>query len=226
MVGYTYDTLIQDIKDNLEEDSSEFDSALPFIIERAQAFLQRRVDPLELIRRQIVTHAFTSGDGLLTLPDDVRILQNVALINQSTSVPASRTEVLQQTYEYAIAYWPDQTSVAASVKYWAPIDNERIMLVPPVSTTANFELKYVANVSVLSSTVNSNLFAEKMPEAFFNAAMMYANMWTKNSNAVEIWKAAANEEIMTINNEARRTRGSDAANKQNGTPTNTIGGTT
>ncbi len=225
MTGYTYDTLTQDIKDNLEEDSAEFSSALPFIIERAQAFLQRRVDPLELVRRQIVSYSATNY-GMLTLPDEVRILQNVANISSAEDVPASRYEVLQQTYEYVAAYWPDMSTTASTMKYWAPIDNNVIMIVPPPPGDRQLELKYIATVSVLSSSVSTNLFAEQMPEAFFNAAMMYANMWTKNSGAVEIWKAAANEEIMTINNEARRTRGSDAANKQNGTPTNTIGGNT
>jgi len=33
---YTYSSLVADIKANLEEDSTEFDAAIPSIIERAQ----------------------------------------------------------------------------------------------------------------------------------------------------------------------------------------------
>ena len=46
---YTYSTLISDIQANMEEDSAEFVSALPAIVERAQSHLQRRLDPVNII---------------------------------------------------------------------------------------------------------------------------------------------------------------------------------
>jgi len=52
--------------------------------------------------------------------------------------------------------------------------------------------------------------------------MMYANMWTKNPNATNIWKGAADEELSVLNNTARRARRSDDTDRSGGSPENNL----
>ena len=74
---YTYDSLTNDIIANMEEDSAEFVSALPSIISRAQSYLQRRVDPVAILRFSSVSasigaakvHAGESADALIARAD-------------------------------------------------------------------------------------------------------------------------------------------------------------
>jgi hypothetical protein len=47
---YSYNELISAIQANMEEDSVEFLTELPKIIERAQSHLQRRLDPININR--------------------------------------------------------------------------------------------------------------------------------------------------------------------------------
>jgi len=214
-MGYTYSTLVTDIIANMEEDSTEFTSALPSIIERAQGYLQRRSDPINILRYSVVS--VSASSRTVNLPSDVLVLKNVQL-----STSGGHITLLQQTNEYLTAYWPIYTSVGTP-KYYAAKDNLQIFLAPTPVSAALATIEYVAKVTVLTSALPSNWFSDNADSAFFAACMMYANMWAKNSSALQFWKGLADEELAAINNEARRSRRSDAVDRSGGTPENNIG---
>ena len=211
---YTYDTLTSDIIANMEEDSSEFVSALPEILSRAQTYLQRRVDPVAIIKfTEIPVSASTRT---VTLPADLLVLKSIQV-----STTTGNVNLLQQTNEYLTAYWPVYTSVDTP-KYFAPKDNVEIFVAPTPATNSSALVEYIPRVSILSSATSTNWFSTYADTAFFAAAMMYANAWTKNANAITVWKAQADEELAAINNEARRARRSDTVDRSGGTPENNI----
>ena len=213
---YTYTTLTNDVIANMEEDSAEFVSALPSIIERAQNHLQRRLDPVNIIRFTNVS--VSAANRTLTLPSDLLVLKSIQVC-----ATGGWNNLLEQNNEFLTAYWPDYTSVAPS-KYYAPKDNASIFLAPtpPSNTTALIE--YIPRVTVLSSAFPSNYFSERADSAFFAAAMLYSNAWTKNAAAVTIWQNLLNEELAVLNNESNRARRSDTVNRYDGSPENTIAG--
>ena len=213
---YTYSTLTNDVIANMEEDSAEFVSALPAIIERAQGYLQRRLDPINTFRFTEVS--VSGGSRTLTLPSDLLVLKSIQVC-----ATGGWSNLLEQNNEYLTAYWPDYTSVAPA-KYYAPKDNASIYLAPtpPSNTTALIE--YIPRVTILSSLHPTNYFSERAESAFFAAAMMYANAWTKNAAAVQIWKSMADEELAVLNIEYTRARRSDTSNRNLGSPENTIAG--
>lgn len=213
---YTYTTLTNDIIANMEEDSDEFVSALPSIIERAQSHLQRRLDPVNIIRFTEVS--VSASTRTLTLPSDLLVLKSIQVC-----ATGGWNNLLEQNNEFLTAYWPDYTSCAPS-KYYAPKDNASIYLAPtpPANTTALIE--YIPRVSILSSATPTNYFGTYTDAAFFAAAMLYANAWTKNSAGTTIWKGILDEELAVLNNESSRARRSDTVNRYNGSPENTIGG--
>jgi hypothetical protein len=213
---YTYTTLTNDIIANMEEDSEEFVSALPSIIERAQSHLQRRLDPVNIIRFTEVS--VSASTRTLTLPSDLLVLKSIQVC-----ATGGWNNLLEQNNEFLTAYWPDYTSCAPS-KYYAPKDNATIFLAPtpPANTTALIE--YIPRVSILSSATPTNYFGTYTDAAFFAASMLYANAWTKNSAGTTIWKGILDEELAVLNNESSRARRSDTVNRYNGSPENTIGG--
>jgi hypothetical protein len=213
---YTYSSLSNDVIANMEEDSEEFVSALPSIIERAQAHLQRRLDPVNIIRFTEIS--VSASKRTLALPADLLVLKSIQVC-----ATGGWNNLLEQNNEFLTAYWPDYTSVAPS-KYYAPKDNASIYLAPtpPSNTTALIE--YIPRVTVLSSANPSNYFANYTDAAFFAATMMYANAWTKNAAGTTIWKGILDEELAVLNNEFSRARRSDTVNRYNGSPENTIAG--
>ena len=213
---YTYSTLLNDVIANMEEDSEEFVSALPSIIERAQSHLQRRIDPINIIRFTQVS--VSAGNRTLPLPSDLLVLKSIQVC-----ATGGWSNLLEQNNEFLTAYWPDYTSVAPS-KYYAPKDNYAIYLAPTPPSNVAALIEYIPRVTILSSTHPTNYFADRADTAFFAAAMMYANAWTKNAGAVTIWKSILDEELAVLNNEASRARRSDTSNRYNGSPENTIAG--
>lgn len=215
-MGYTYSTLVSDIQANMEEDSAEFVSALPAIIERAQSYLQRRLDPINTFRFTEVS--VSASTRTLSLPADLLVLKSIQVC-----ATGGWTNLLEQNNEFLTAYWPDYTSCAPT-KYYAPKDNATIYLAPtpPSNTTALIE--YIPRVTILSSSAPTNYFSERADSAFFAASMMYANAWTKNAAAVTIWKGIADEELTVLNIEYSRARRSDSSNRYLGSPENTISG--
>lgn len=214
---YTYNTLTNDIIANMEEDSEEFVSALPSIIERAQSHLQRRLDPVNIIRFTEVS--VSASVRTLNLPSDLLVLKSIQVC-----ATGGWTNLLEQNNEFLTAYWPDYTSCAPS-KYYAPKDNASIYLAPTPPSNSTALLEYIPRVTILSSAHPTNYFSERADSAFFAAGMMFANAWTKNAAAVSIWKGILDEELSALNIESTRARRSDTSNRYNGSPENTIAGT-
>lgn len=214
-MSYTYDSLTNDVIANMEEDSAEFVSALPSMVVRAQDYLQRRLDPLNIIRYAAVSASI--GGRTLMLPEDLLVLKSLQFATSAKVV-----NLIEHTNEFLTVYWPVYTSVGTP-KYYAPKDNLEIFLAPTPNAVGPATVEYIPLVTVLSSAAPSNWFAQYAGSAFFAAAMMYANLWTKNKGASAEWKAVADEAIMTINNEARRGRRSDSSDRSQGSPENNIG---
>lgn len=215
-MGYTYSTLVSDVQANMEEDSAEFVSALPAIIERAQLHLQRRLDPVNIIRFTEVS--VSASTRTLSLPSNLLILKSIQVC-----ATGGWNNLLEQNNEFLTAYWPDYTSCAPS-KYYAPKDNATIYLAPTPHTNTTALIEYIPRVTVLSSAYPTNYFSENTEAALFAAAMLYANAWTKNANAVAIWKGILDEELTVLNIESTRARRSDTSNRYLGSPENTIAG--
>lgn len=214
---YTYSTLTADVIANMEEDSDEFVAALPAIIERAQSHLQRRLDPVNIIRFTSVS--VSAANRILALPSDLLVLKSIQVC-----ATGGWNNLLEQNNEFLTAYWPDYTSVAPS-KYYAPKDNLSVYLAPTPATNGTALVEYIPRVTILSSAFPSNYFSDRADTAFFAAAMLYANAWTKNAGAVTVWKSILDEELTVLNIESTRARRSDTSNRFNGSPENTIGGT-
>lgn len=213
-MSYTYETLKADIIANMEEDSDEFAAALPTIISRAQNYLQRRIEPIAI--QKFAEVSVSQGERRLLLPNDVMVLKSLQI-----EVSNIGYTLIQQTNEYLTAYWPDFT-IAARPKYYAAKDNREVFLAPIPAVHSKATVEYIPKVTVLSSAASTNWFSENAELALFSAAMMQANAWTKNAEAIQIWKAQADEELLAINNEARRARRSDTVDRSMGTPENNL----
>ena len=211
---YTYDSLTADIVANMEEDSSEFLAALPTIVVRAQDYLQRRIDTPNILRMADVT--VSASTRTIDLPSDLLVLKAVQL---STNV--GTLNLIQQTNEYLTSYWPVYTSVGTP-KYYAAKDNLQIFVAPTPEVNSSALVEYVPRVTVLTSAQPSNWFSDNAEAAFFAACMMFANAWTKNPGAVQLWKGQTDEELAVLNNEARRSRRSDISDRNAGPPENNL----
>ena len=83
MAAITYNTLVTQIQNTMEDDGSEFETAIPDFIRRTELKLTDSLDNLGLT--EYATSQFTASDPFLTLPTGTYIIRNVNYINSSGS---------------------------------------------------------------------------------------------------------------------------------------------
>jgi NAD(P) transhydrogenase subunit alpha len=99
-MSYTYASLKEDVIANMEEDSAEFEAAIPSIISRAQSYVQRRCDAVEIIRIEQVSAS--AGRRLTPLPSDVRVVKSMKAIVSATDVRSATKEQIESLGAKAI----------------------------------------------------------------------------------------------------------------------------
>ena len=114
----SYSFLKTDIINTIENNSTEFEEQIPYIVEKAEDRLVKELDDPGLDNYS--TFSFTASNPVVSLPADTLIVRNV---NYTTSVstaaiPAnSKISLLQRPYEYAIDYFPYASASTGTPRY-------------------------------------------------------------------------------------------------------------
>ncbi len=202
MTAITYNTLVTQIKNTMEDDGTEFETAIPDFIRRAELKLTHSLDNEGLT--EYATSQFTASDPFLTLPTGTLIIKNVNFINSG----GSRISLLLRTKEYVEDYWPVRASVGVP-KYYAKFRNDKVLIAPTPTSANSVELEYIIMPSALSTSKQSNYFTNFCENALFYASMVEACHFNKNATAAQVWEAQYQNEIILLANEARRNRRDD-----------------
>ena len=202
MAAITYNTLVTQIKNTMEDDGTEFETAIPDFIRRAELKLTHSLDNEGLT--EYATSQFTASDPFLTLPTGTLIIKNVNFINSG----GSRISLLLRTKEYVEDYWPVRASVGVP-KYYAKFRNDKVLIAPTPTSANSVELEYIIMPSALSTSKQSNYFTNFCENALFYASMVEACHFNKNTTAAQVWETQYQNEIILLANEARRNRRDD-----------------
>tara|TARA_R110001599_G_scaffold323464_1_gene534951 strand:+ start:262 stop:966 length:705 start_codon:yes stop_codon:yes gene_type:complete len=215
MGAVTYSGLVDQIKNTMEDDSTEFTNAVPDFIRRAELRLTREMDTHGLT--QYFTSNFTKGQAFLAIPSTNLIVKNVNYLTSATSTtldngrvvgPNTRISLLVRTKEYLEDYWPVRTSTGLP-KYYSHFMQDQILMAPAPVSAFSAEIELVIQPSTLSVGNETNYYTTFCENALFYATMIEACYFNKNASAVSIWDQQYQREIITIVNEARRNRRDD-----------------
>ena len=214
MAAITYSSLVQQIMDTMEDNSSEFEAAVPDFIRRAELRLTREMDTHGLT--QYFTSAFTKGEAFLAIPSTNLIVKNVNYLTSATTTmdngrvvsPNTRISLLVRTKEYLEDYWPVRSSVGMP-KYYSHFMQDQILMAPAPVSAFNTEIEIIVQPSTLSVGNETNYYTTFCENALFYASMIEACYFNKNASAVQLWDQQYQREIITIVNEARRNRRDD-----------------
>ena len=220
----TYSDLKTALINTSENDGTEFTNEIPSFISRAELRLTKDIDDSGLDEYSAIT--LTAGNAVVSLNDRVRIVRNV---NFTTSA-GSKVNLLQRTIEYCNDYWPVSASTGEP-RYYARKNNSSIFIVPTPVSTLTGEIQTASQPLALASATGTsvttaNYFTNYCYDALFFAAMMEATMYMKDWPTVPAWQAQYEAAIITLRNQARRTRQDDmaiAASPAGGPDTITLG---
>jgi len=199
MANYTY--LVNDIIETTENDNSDFTSAIPKFVNRAELRLTKDLDDYGLVTYTSV--AVSSGKNIINLPSGTRILKNFNINNSGTKI-----NLLQRTDEFINDYW----SVSASTgtpQYYARRNNTTVLIAPTAVSTVDGVIVHISRPTTLSSASDTNYFSDFCYNALYNASMVEALLFMKNYEAITVYESRYKEEIQALRNQARRTRRDD-----------------
>ena len=205
MASYTY--LVDDIIESTENDNSDFASAIPKFVNRAELRLTTDLDDYGLVTHTSV--AVSSGKNVITLPSGTRVIKNVNINNAGT-----RINLVQRTDEFINDYW----SVSASTgtpEYYARRDNTTILIAPTPVSTVDGIVAHISRPVTLSSATNTNYFSDFCYNALYNASMVEALLFMKNYEAIAVYESRYKEDVLALRNQARRTRRDDMESPAN-----------
>ena len=199
MANFSY--LVDDLVAATENDSSEFSSYIPKMINRAEERLTRDIDDYGLVVYTSV--AVSAGVNTISLPSGTRIVKNFNIVSDST-----RINLLQRTDEYIRDYWPVSASTGTP-EYYARRNNTTVLIAPTPSSTVNGEVVHISRPVTLASATPTNYFSDFCYDALFNAAMVEAMVFMKNFELVQLFEARYTQALQSLQNQARRTRRDD-----------------
>jgi len=207
----TYSDLKTAIVNTTENDGTEFSSVIPDFISRTELRMTKDIDDCGLDSYTAIT--LSASNPVVSLNDRVRIIRNV---NYTTSTSSIKTSLLQRTYEYAIDYWPYVSTSTGTPRYYARKNNTSIYIVPTPASTLTGEIQTVSQPLPLASATDTsvtttNYFSQYCYDALFYGCMMEATMYMKDWNTLQAWQQQYEAAIITLRNQARRTRQDDMA---------------
>ena len=219
MPNYSY--LKTDIINTIENDSSEFETQIPYFVEKAEGRLIKELDDVALDTYASVS--ISASNPVVSLPDGALVVRNV---NYTASATNIKTNLLQRTYEYAIDYWGFVSASTGTPRYYARKTNSQIYIVPTPASTVAGEIQYTKRPLALASATDtsattSNYFSESCYNALFAACMIEANYFIKDFQVLQAWEGKYKNSIDALRNQARRTRRDDMQ-----TPASPTGGPT
>jgi len=205
MANYTY--LVNDIIETTENDNSDFTSAIPKFVNRAELRLTKDLDDYGLVTYTSV--AVSSGKNIINLPAGTRILKNFNINNAGTKI-----NLLQRTDEFLNDYWNVSASTGTP-QYYARRDNTTVLIAPTAVSTVDGVIVHISRPTTLSSASDTNYFSDFCYNALYNASMVEALLFMKNYEAITIYESRYKEEVQALRNQARRTRRDDMESPAN-----------
>ena len=167
-----YSTLVQNIKDFMEDDGTEFSNAIDTFIDFTELKLSRELK-IPAIRRR-ATSTLSIGDPFITMPSDMVSLEGLHTINSNV-----RTLLLLRSDEFMMEYWPNRTSTGTP-KYYAYFDDDTLYVAPPPSAALGLEISYRRRLPALSSSNTTNWLTDNASDALLYGSLVEAAAFNRN----------------------------------------------
>jgi len=189
----TYAELVQNIKDFMEDDGTEFSNEIDKFIDLAELRISRDLKTPEFKRK--VTSAFTANDPFLTMPTDLVTLEHLHLVNSNV-----RSVLMLKSDEYMLEFWSNRTSTGTP-KYYSYFDTSTIYVAPTPSTNFSLELSYKRRLPALSSSNTSNWTSINAADALLYACLIQASVFNRNFALQDRYMGMYKEAVQAINSE-------------------------
>lgn len=194
MVAWTYDGLVQAIKDFTQYDETTFNNNIDTFIQNAEERILFAVDLTVFRKNQ--TGTLTSGNKYLTVPEDY-----LSSFSLSVTSGNSTSFLLEKDVEYLQEYNP--TGATGVPKYYAVFDINTFLVAPVPSSSFPVELHYYYRPASLTTLTEGGTtwISDYAQEALLYGCLVEAYIFMKGeADLISLYDKRLNEALMRLKN--------------------------
>jgi hypothetical protein len=195
-----YTTLVANIQNFLEDDSSELQTSIDQIIDQAEVMIFQRLPNLPCFRKT-VTGNMVAGTADYTVPS-ARMIRQVSVISSNVV-----SYLNHRVDSYIRDYWPNATTQGDPIMYStknAGTAGTVVTFAPTPDSTDSYQVDYIAPETGLSSSNTNNWISDNAENVLLAACLYEASAFLKAGETLALYKTQFDEAVQLTVQEMQR----------------------
>ncbi len=195
-----YTTLVANIQNFLEDDSSELQTSIDQIIDQAEVMIFQRLPNLPCFRKT-VTGNMVAGTADYTVPS-ARMIRQVSVISSNVV-----SYLNHRVDSYIRDYWPNATTQGDPIMYStknAGTAGTVVTFAPTPDSTDSYQVDYIAPEEGLSSSNANNWIGDNAENVLLAACLYEASAFLKAGETLALYKTQFDEAVQLTVQEMQR----------------------
>ena len=195
-----YTTLVANIQNFLEDDSSELQASIDQIIDQAETMIFQRLPNLPCFRNT-VTGNMVAGTADYTVPS-ARMIRQVSVISSNVA-----SYLNHRVDSYIRDYWPNATTQGDPIMYStksAGTAGTVVTFAPTPDSTDTYQVDYIAPEAGLSSGNTNNWIGDNAENVLLAACLYEASAFLKAGETLTLYKTQFDEAVQLTVQEMQR----------------------
>ena len=195
-----YTTLVANIQNFLEDDSSELQTSIDQIIDQAEVMIFQRLPNLPCFRKT-VTGNMVAGTADYTVPS-ARMIRQVSVISSNVA-----SYLNHRVDSYIRDYWPNATTQGDPIMYStknAGTAGTVVTFAPTPDSTDSYQVDYIAPEEGLSSSNTNNWIGDNAENVLLAACLYEASAFLKAGETLALYKTQFDEAVQLTVQEMQR----------------------
>jgi hypothetical protein len=196
-----YTSLVNNIQNFMEDDSTEFQNSIPTIITQAESMIFARLPNLPCFRKKLTG---TLGVGTKEYDvDGARMIRQVTVTQSNGDVVFLKHRI----DSYLRDYTPSPTTQGTPFMYatrTATTSGIKILLAPVPNAALGYEVDFVGLETGLSTTNANSWVGDNAEQVLLTASLLESSSFLKATDSVTLYKAQFDEAIALFQQEMQR----------------------
>jgi hypothetical protein len=196
-----YTTLVTNIKNYTEDDSSEFETSIPTIISQAEDMIFARLPNLPCYRKK-QSGTLVQGTSEYDVPN-ARMIRQVAVTKSNSDVIFLKHRIDSYLRDFA----PNASTQGEPFMYAtknATTSGIKILIAPVPSSGLSYEIDFVGLETGLSTSNSNSWVGDNAEQVLLNACLYESSSFLKAVDGVNLYKAKFDEAVTLFQQEMQR----------------------
>ena len=196
-----YATLVSNIQNFVEDDSTELSNSIDQIISQAEEMVFQRLPSLPCFR-QTRTNNFVVGEADVVIPS-ARMVRQFSVTDSSSNV----FFLDHRIDSYLKDYHPNSSSTSTPEMYSTKVASTSgitLTVAPTPSATLAYEVDFISPVTGLSSSNTTTWIGDNAENVLLSASLYEVSTFLKAQEMITLYKAQFDEAIALFQQEMGR----------------------